>query len=208
MNSTIYKGIEFFIIFVLVPVSFTIAYPPLIKATIGLIGFIYVIYVLLKVEQLKFKMAPNLNRKRFLKETLLKFLVIVSVTTLFVWFTDKPSLFNVIVNKPGMWVAILFIYSFLSVYPQELIYRTFFFQRYRSLIRNENFLLFLNAIIFSLGHIFFKNTLVIILTFLGGLMFAVTYKKTKSTLLVSIEHAIFGCWLFTVGMGNMLGFPS
>jgi len=27
-------------------------------------------------------------------------------------------------------------------------------------------------------------------------------------LLVSIEHAIYGCWLFTVGMGSMLGFPS
>ena len=47
-----------------------------------------------------------------------------------------------------------------------------------------------------------------VLTFLGGLIFAITYYKTKSTLLVSIEHAIYGCWLFTVGMGDMLGFPS
>lgn len=47
-----------------------------------------------------------------------------------------------------------------------------------------------------------------ILTFIGGLLFALTFKKTKSTLLVSIEHAIYGSWLFTVGMGEMLGFPS
>jgi hypothetical protein len=47
-----------------------------------------------------------------------------------------------------------------------------------------------------------------ILTFIGGILFAFTFKKTKSTLLVSIEHAIYGCWLFTVGMGEMLGFPS
>jgi len=47
-----------------------------------------------------------------------------------------------------------------------------------------------------------------ILTFVGGILFALTFQKTKSTLLVSIEHAIYGCWLFTVGMGEMLGFPS
>jgi membrane protease YdiL (CAAX protease family) len=62
--------------------------------------------------------------------------------------------------------------------------------------------------VFSLGHIFFKNALVMVLTFLGGILFALTFNKTKSTLLVSIEHAIYGSWLFTVGMGSMLGFPS
>ena len=65
-----------------------------------------------------------------------------------------------------------------------------------------------NAALFSLAHIFFKNTLVMILTFIGGILFALTFKKTKSTLLVSIEHAIYGSWLFTVGMGEMLGFPN
>jgi membrane protease YdiL (CAAX protease family) len=49
---------------------------------------------------------------------------------------------------------------------------------------------------------------VLAFTFIGGILFAYTYQKTKSTLLVSIEHAIYGCWLFTVGMGTMLGFPS
>ena len=68
--------------------------------------------------------------------------------------------------------------------------------------------IFLNATLFSLAHIFFRNTLVLILTFLGGLLFAFTYHKSKSTLLVSIEHAIYGNWLFTVGMGEMLAFPG
>jgi len=125
-----------------------------------------------------------------------------------VFFTNKEALFNVLINKPKLWILILFIYSSLSVYPQELIYRTFFFQRYNSLITNKTLFIFINATVFSLGHIFFRNTLVLILTFLGGLLFAITYSKTKSTLLVSIEHAIYGSWLFTVGMGDMLGFPS
>jgi membrane protease YdiL (CAAX protease family) len=55
---------------------------------------------------------------------------------------------------------------------------------------------------------FLKNSLVMLLTFLGGILFAITFHKTRSTLLVSIEHAIYGIWLFTVGMGEMLAFPS
>ena len=76
------------------------------------------------------------------------------------------------------------------------------------MFKNELLFLFVNAILFSLAHMFFKNSLVIILTFFGGLLFAFTFNNTKSTLLVSIEHAIYGSWLFTVGMGAMLGFPT
>lgn len=208
MKSTAYKLIEFFIIFILLPVSFSMDYPLVIKMSIGLIGFIYIIYVLLKVEKSKFKMAPNLNWKHFWKLTLLKFIGVALLTTLYVWFFDKNNLFEIVINKPKMWIIILFAYSLLSVYPQELIYRTFFFKRYQTLFSNGNLFLFVNAIVFSLAHIFFKNVLVIVITFLGGILFALTYKKTKSTLLVSIEHTIYGCWLFTVGMGSMLGFPS
>lgn len=175
---------------------------------IGIFGFIYVVYFLLNVEQNKFKISPNINWKNFWVETAIKFLLIVLITTCYVWVTDSSQLFIVLKTKPLLWVIILVVYSLLSVYPQELLYRTFFFQRYQSLFKNEKFFIFINAIIFSLGHLFFKNAMVIVLTFLGGLLFAITFKKTQSTLLVSIEHAIYGSWLFTVGMGTMLGFPS
>jgi hypothetical protein len=208
MKTTVYKLVEFFILFILLPVSFSLDYSILIKIAIGLIGFIYVIYVLLKLEKLKFQIAPNLDWKHFWKFTLLKFAGIAVITFVYVWVFDKNNLFAVAIHKPKMWIIILFVYSLLSVYPQELIYRTFFFKRYKTLFSNDRLFIFFNAIVFSLGHIFFKNTLVIVLTFLGGILFALTFNKAKSTLLVSIEHAIYGCWLFTVGMGSMLGFPS
>ena len=175
---------------------------------IGVSGFIYVIYYLLKVKKNTFKISSKIDWKTFYKETTVKLLLIILITTLYVWFTDSSQLFIVLRTKPLLWVIILFVYSLLSVYPQEILYRTFFFQRYQSLFKNENLFLFINAIIFSLGQLFFKNVLVIVLTFFGGLLFAITFKKNKSTLLVTIEHAIYGCWLFTVGMGTMLGFPS
>ncbi|WP_055443385.1 CPBP family intramembrane glutamic endopeptidase [Lacinutrix himadriensis] len=208
MQATLYRYIELFIIFILLPVSFIWNYSVIIKLILGVVGFGYVLYILLKVEKNKFKINPNLNWKRFWKMTLLKLLLIAVITTLFVWFTSKESLFNVVINKPFLWLGILFFYSVFSVYPQELLYRTFYFQRYQKLFKSEALFFLVNAIVFSLAHLFFKNILVLIMTFLGGLLFAITYKKTKSTLLVSIEHAIYGCWLFTVGMGEMLGFPS
>ena len=208
MSSALYKLSEFFIIFIGIPVAFTFSFNAWIKLSIGLIGFVYVVVVLLMTEKFKFKIAPDLNWKSFFKKTFLKLILIALITYLFVFFNDKDALFNVMTTKPKLWVIILFVYSFFSVYPQELIYRTFFFQRYKELISNKKLFIFINAIVFSLGHIFFRNTLVLLLTFFGGLLFAFTYSKTKSTLLVSIEHAIYGLWLFTVGMGDMLGFPS
>ncbi|RKE95135.1 CPBP family intramembrane glutamic endopeptidase [Ichthyenterobacterium magnum] len=208
MRSNQYKLVELFLIFVLIPVSFAITYPIWMKMIIGFFGFIYVIYMLLKVEKNKFKVASNLNWNQFWKTTFIKLVGIAIITSIYMQIVDIDNLFIVVLYKPLLWIAILFVYSFFSVYPQELIYRTFFFQRYQSLFKSEWLVIIVNATLFSLAHIFFKNTLVMFLTFIGGILFALTYKKTKSTLLVSIEHAIYGCWLFTVGMGEMLGFPS
>ena len=208
MKSIHYKRIEFFLIFIIIPVSFAFQFPVWIKLGIGCFGFAYIVFMLLKVERKKFKLASNLNWKKFWKQTLIKLVGIALLTTIYMWFADHENLFTVIKNKPLLWIMILFVYSIFSVYPQELIYRTFFFERYAQVFKSEYLLIFINAIVFSLAHIFFKNALVMVLTFLGGILFALTYKRTKSTVLVSIEHAIYGCWLFTVGMGAMLGFPS
>ena len=65
-----------------------------------------------------------------------------------------------------------------------------------------------NAFVFSLAHIFLKNILVLFLTFIGVIAFALTYYTSKSTTLVCIEHALYGFWLFTVGLGEILAFPG
>jgi membrane protease YdiL (CAAX protease family) len=208
MQSSVYKLIEFFVAFIVVPISFVLEYPVLFKMVIGVSGFLYILFVLLRVENNQFKIAKDLNWKLFWNQTLLKLLAIIILTTIYVWWFDKTNLFSAVLNKPLLWLAILFIYSVFSVYPQELIFRTFSFQRYEGLFKSKALFIFINAIVFSLAHLFFRNTLVLAITFLGGLLFGLTFYKTKSTLFVTIEHAIYGCWLFTVGMGNMLWFPS
>ncbi|WP_296313144.1 CPBP family intramembrane glutamic endopeptidase [Winogradskyella sp. UBA3174] len=208
MKTRDYRLLELFLIFIIAPISFVLQFPIWIKIAIGVLGFGYVIFVLLKIEGNVFKIKKGISWRQFRKRTLLKFVGVFGITTAYVLVVDANNLFSMPLNKPFVWVIIIFVYSAFSVYPQELIYRTFFFQRYQSLFKNKTLFILCNAAVFSLAHIFFKNTLVLFLTFIGGIIFALTYKKTKSTLLVSIEHAIYGCWLFTVGMGEMLGFPN
>ena len=208
MHSVTYKLTEFFLIFIILPVSFTLDYPFVAKAFLAVSGFAYVIYILLKLEGNKFRMAPGLHWQTFWIHVFAKLLIIAFLTVGYMLLTSKADLFRVLYEKPRLWVVILFAYAMFSVYPQEIIYRTLYFQRYGSLFKNRSLFIFVNAIVFSLAHLFYRNSLVLVMTFLGGILFALTYDKTKSTLLVSIEHTIYGCWLFTVGMGPMLGFPG
>ena len=208
MKASTYLATEFFILFVLLPLSFAIPYAIWIKVILAVAGFIYIIFILGRIERISFGIEKNIAWKSFWKRVAVTFLVVAAVTTMFVWISDSSALFYVPMNKPGLYFIILFVYTILSVWPQEIIYRTFFINRYARLFRSKYLLVFINAVLFSLAHLFFRNTLVSILTFLGGLLFALTFLKYKSTLLVSIEHAIYGNWLFTVGMGQMLAFPG
>ena len=206
-TSPKYKAIEFYLLFVVIPLSYALSYPIVLKVGIGVLGFIYVIFMLVKVEQVSFKLKKELPWATFWRSTLLKLCVIALLTSAFVYLTNRAALFQVVLEQPLKWLTLLFIYSFFSVYPQEVLYRTFFFKRYTTLFTSSYLLVFINAIVFALGHFFFGSTLVLVITFVGGLLFGSTYLSTKSTFLVAVEHAIYGSWLFTVGMGQMLGFP-
>lgn len=128
-------------------------------------------------------------------------------STLMVWWFLPEKLFFVVKENPGLWLGISLFYAVVSVYPQELIYRHFFYWRYSHLLSPRLFLA-LNAILFSLAHTLFMNGLVFALTLAGGFLFANTYRKTQSLMVTSIEHAVYGLWLYTVGLGEMLAFPG
>ena len=199
---------EFFILFILMPVSLAIPFNIWVKVGMVVTGFIYILFKLKKSENINFRIKKNLPWKSFWRRILVTFIVVAIITTVYMWFQDKDALFYVPFNKPGLYIAILLFYTFLSVWPQEIIYRTFFFERYDVLFENKKLFIFINAIVFSLAHLFFRNSLVLVLTFVGGIIFGYTYLKFRSTTAVSIEHAIYGNWLFTVGMGQMLAFPG
>ena len=208
MTKRLLLSIEFLILFVLLPLSLTIKYNIRIKAFLILLGFVYIIFVLLKNYWKTFKNKRKPHLKWFWKRTFMQLGIIIVFTTIYMYVVAKSYLFYMVIEKPQTWLLFVGIYSLLSVYPQELIYRTFYFKRYKALFTNTQLFIYVNAIIFSLAHLFFGSLMVQIITLIGGLIFAWTYHKTQSTFLVSIQHAIYGSWLFSVGMGPMLGFPG
>ena len=54
---------------------------------------------------------------------------------------------------------------------------------------------------FGLAHLFFANWIAPVLTALGGVIFARTYSRSGSTMLVSVEHSLWGNFIFTIGLG-------
>jgi uncharacterized protein len=104
-------------------------------------------------------------------------------------------------RKPVVWALVMVLYPVLSVYAQNIIYRAFIFHRYRGLFRSPEAMVWASALAFGWAHVIFQNAVAILLTLAGGLIFARTYQRHRSLLLVSIEHALYGCLVFTVGLG-------
>jgi len=208
MKNKLSLILEMVLLFVVMPLVFCLNISIWIKVALGVLGFGFVLIFLKKKKYTYLKDEHTFLPSYLKKQIVLVLATLVPVTIYFVYNYNPDQLFYVLKNKPLVWIGIFFVYSFLSVLPQEIIYRSFFFKRYRPLFSNDTLLILINALVFSLGHLFFQNTLVMIITFLGGLIFGYTYLKTKSLRLVFIEHTIYGYWLFTVGMGDMLGFPG
>ena len=66
--------------------------------------------------------------------------------------------FNLPRMRPDIWILIVCFYPVLSVIPQELVYRTFYFHRYGPLFAGRPWLAILtNAALFAFAHIIFGN---------------------------------------------------
>lgn len=102
----------------------------------------------------------------------------------------------------AFWAVVMVAYPVLSVYPQGILYRVFFFERYGTLFPGRWTMIVASAAAFAFLHIVFRNPLAVALTFAGGLLFAWRYAQTGSLAVSGFEHALYGCWLFTVGLGQ------
>ncbi|WP_052379793.1 MULTISPECIES: CPBP family intramembrane glutamic endopeptidase [unclassified Pseudoalteromonas] len=74
----------------------------------------------------------------------------------------------------------------------EVIYRTFIFKRYKSLLPNINQRVILSSLAFGFLHIVFRNWQAVVLLILASIIFCNTYVKSKSVFLVTLEHSCFG----------------
>ena len=121
-------------------------------------------------------------------------------TLAFTWFMVPDLLFGLPLERPFLWLVIMVLYPLLSVVPQEIIFRSFFLKRY-ALVIPATYMQITNAMAFGWVHIIMQNWIAIAFSAIGGWMFCDTYRKTKSLAAASFEHALYGCFIFTVGLG-------
>ena len=136
------------------------------------------------------------------RKLLLRDLPLIALLGLGVWRFSPDSLFSLVKAAPGIWLLVMIFYPVFSVYPQELLYRAYFFHRYERLFGSGWGMVAANALLFGFVHIIFGSWISVVLTAVGGVLFAQTYKKSGSLLLACLEHALFGDFIFTIGLGR------
>ena len=103
-------------------------------------------------------------------------------------------------SSPRFWLFVCVAYPLVSVLPQGILYRALWEKRYADgLSRTAS--LVLGAAFFAWAHIVFRNVWACAFTFVGGLFFLSSYRRTGSLLFSGIEHALYGDFLFTIGWG-------
>jgi membrane protease YdiL (CAAX protease family) len=120
-----------------------------------------------------------------------------------------PELFLTLPRtRRGTWAALMALYPVLSVYPQGIVFRAFIFARYRDLFPSDPAMVLASAAAFAWVHIIFHNRLALILTALGGILFGLRYLQTGSLFITCVEHSLYGCAIFTIGVGRSLHHAS
>jgi membrane protease YdiL (CAAX protease family) len=104
--------------------------------------------------------------------------------------------------NPGLWTMIMVAYPLLSALPQELIYRSLFFERYGMLFPDRRVLILANGALFGFGHLFYFNPVVIAMTAVGGAAMGWAYARERSLALAWAVHAVMGQAVFTMGLGR------
>jgi membrane protease YdiL (CAAX protease family) len=128
--------------------------------------------------------------------------VLAPIMALYAVLVHPEMLFSFIKAKPKIYAMVMVLYPILSAYPQEVIYRAFLFHRYESLFPDRRGMVAVSALAFGFAHIILLNSLAVIFSTVGGLLFAYTYSRSNSVILATAEHALYGCFLFTIGLGR------
>lgn len=192
------KKLEFFFIFLIIPSTIFF-----LDSSIIIFLTLYLVSILSLVILYFDKTFLFTSLKKKIDWT---FVIIFSVIFFFLGFfyvllVDKNLLFIFPKTNFKLWLIVIFIYPFLSVIPQELVYRVFFFQRYFPNINRFYFPSFLNLVVFAYGHLVFSNMHAIIITAIVSPIFTYAYLK-KSFLTCVILHTLGGQIIFTLGLGK------
>lgn len=195
--------VEFLVLFVLIPLYLFLHKPSVPPIPLLWLLALYCLLVLLR--------DPGFDRSQLwnpsplygqLRSILVLFALGVVVLGGAVYALAPSLLFSFLKTHLTIWALVMLLYPVLSVYPQGLVYRVFVIHRYRDIMQKQWALILLSALAFSFMHIVFRNPVAVVLTLAGGPLFAYRQLRTRSLFTSSVEHALYGCFVFTIGLGQ------
>lgn len=194
--------IEMVVFFAGIPLLLYFYQTPVLKLIILLSASIYSLIYVLRIKKVnphgKFTM-------KFTNPQIKYFLIRVIIVSMMIFLMGITFRSDAVLNLPynvKLIPLVLIGYPLLSVLPQELIYRLYFFERYKTGIINLYLAVFINSLLFAFMHIIYGNPIAVIMTFFGGLLFCLTYCSSSSLLLTVTEHTIYGYVVFLSGYGQ------
>lgn len=202
LNTKPYLAFELLIIFAGTPLIFYLGLVPLPElVTLAIITIVMSIWLFgfARVERYRFDIRL---KSETIRGILIRFAFAATVLTGVVLLIEPEHFLYLVLDTPYRWALFLLLYPLLSVIPQELIYRVFFFRRYRSLFTNKYLMVHVNALAFGFLHIIYGNFTAVFITYAIGYVFARTYMRTRSFWAVCLEHTLYGLVIFTIGMGR------
>ena len=203
MMRLLFLAIEFTVIFVVVPLLIYYRRIPNLPIPYLLITAFGAFLLLRRDATFSLSQLTHWgNVQPFLATILIRDAVCLVGLGIAVYLMAPQLLFSLIRRSPGLWALIFLLYPLVSVYPQELLYRAFFLHRYQPLFGRGWGMLLASAMAFGFVHIIFRNSLAVALCMIGGFLFSLTYQASGSLLLACLDHAIFGNFLFTIGLGQ------
>lgn len=196
------RRIEFALIFVIGPVLFAWVIPyRFLFLAIWLVFF----YALAALWQGGFEMRRLVTGWRKIRWRYFAVIYAISIAVFsaltYALFPERLFPFFAL-GRWGIWAAIIVLYPLLSAWPQEVIFRAFYFRRYDAILPKQGARL-LNAALFSWAHLFYGHWVVFALTFVGGYIFAKSYLIHQRLAEATLFHALLGNLIFTTGLGAL-----
>ena len=196
--------VEFVVLFICLPVFTFFLRDKIAPYLLVFLITILAWCLLLLLSDSRFKRFRLWNKQEF-KSSFVNvvyfFLLAAILMTAASWYFTPDWFFTLPRDHTYWWLLLLLLYPLLSAWPQEVIFRTFLFHRYKKVFKSKTLRAYLSATSFALAHLLFANWIAVVGSFIAGLVFSFTYIHSRSTLLVAVEHSLWGCWLFTAGLG-------
>ena len=194
--------LEFFLFFLVAPLIVAIALPPrmMFPALFTVTGIGLLLLFLTPGFRLRMLGAGVFRMSGTL--VLVTTLGTLATGWVILTMTRPEALWLIVARNPELMAMIALGYPLASALPQEVVFRVLFFERYAAILpRKLTPQIGLNALVFAWAHIMYWSWIVLALTFVGGLLFAYSYRVRGNFPEAVVLHSVAGVMLFLVGMG-------